>query len=325
MNQISKTYKAESVELDAGSRTILSVINSESVDRDREIVQPKGLVKSKYEQNPVVLLSHDFRSLPIGTNLWIKSSRENGKDCLIAKTYISDKTQMGRDVFALFQDGCLNAFSIGFNAIEAGPPTPDEIKSKSFYAGADTVYRKWELLEYSPVSIPANPDAIAFAVAKGFDDKILEMMQKSIPLPEKYKLNTHCVDFAKGLIHAKRVNDGIWKWDTETQNELLGNPPNYESYSKWFLAIDPEADPKTKRAYHFPVGCRGEVYLHALSNDESRAATNGYKEIEAAAHSLFALASALKSTAEYDSKVMDIVGKLNADAIIKQAIAKIIK
>ena len=167
---------------------------------------------------------------------------------------------------------------------------------------------------------------MSLAVSKGVDSHLINLLSKSAPLPDKTKLNQVGYNWAKKLIHDKKINTGKWDWDTDAENELLGDPENWDEYSKWFLAIDENANPQTKKRYHFPIGKAGEVYLHALAGDESRAAANGHPEIQSAAHTLFKLAEAMQkiiSQEQYLTHMYLALGKLNDDKIVADIINKI--
>lgn len=175
--RVLKTYGGIDLQCDEGKREVVAVINTEAVDRDGEVVQPKGLKKKNYQGNPVVLVSHDYQSLPVGKALWVKASTdEAGRDVLIAKTYFSDKTETARDVFGLLQDGVLNAFSIGFVPIKASAPSTKELNARPDLKNAKLIHREWELLEYSVVGVPANPEALTLAVSKGYGREVIDFI-----------------------------------------------------------------------------------------------------------------------------------------------------
>lgn len=164
--EICKAYDADAMSVQAGERSIIATISTATVDRDKEVVLPKGGDLKHFRKNPVVLLGHNYHDLPIGRATWIKVS--SGGDEIIAKTRLVPGPR-GDEVLQLFQGGFLKAFSIGFDTDwkTAGPPTPDEILKNAEWANARMIHRKWTLLEYSVVTIPANPDALAHAVSKG--------------------------------------------------------------------------------------------------------------------------------------------------------------
>lgn len=149
-------------------RSIVHVITDSTIDRSREIVDASGVDKRNYEKNPVVLFGHNYRAIGdqipiIGRAAWVRREGES----LIAKTIFSDATQLSRDAWALAHAGLMPATSIGFipNAIELS--ALEDVKDLSpsnrgdFDAKAQVfIHRKWELLEYSFVPIPANPNAV---------------------------------------------------------------------------------------------------------------------------------------------------------------------
>lgn len=174
MQNITKQFDA-SFTLDKDSREFISVISTDAIDRVGDVMIPKGLRKKNYSGNPVVLFNHDT-NIPIGVCRWIKP--EGNK--LIAKTYITDKTQFGRDVFGLLQDGIIGAMSISFTPLNVGLPTSKELKERPELVNATKIIREWELLEYSIVTIPCNPECLALAVAKGYSPNILKFFNGGV-------------------------------------------------------------------------------------------------------------------------------------------------
>lgn len=170
-----KTYDGVN-EVEAGKREVVSVINTEAIDRDGEVVKPGGMKKKNYQGNPVVFYSHDYTQ-PVGKSLWVKSGQDgNGNDVLIAKTYFSDKTELARDIFGLIQDKVLNAFSIGFQSLRSSPPSTKEINIRPDLKNAKLIHRDWELLEYSVVGVPCNPEALSLAVSKGYSQATIDLI-----------------------------------------------------------------------------------------------------------------------------------------------------
>lgn len=166
MPPLIRAYDATVGDIDRQARTIVSTINTDAVDRYRTVILPEGGRFDNYRKNPVVLCNHDgYSRLPIGKNLWIKGQKRK----LLAKTQFLPE---GRDetadkVFLLYAEGFLNAWSISFDEIEAGAPTADELRARPDWAGARCVYRVWDLLEYSAVTVPGNPECVTAAAARG--------------------------------------------------------------------------------------------------------------------------------------------------------------
>jgi len=124
---------------------IVHVIASTGVvDRHGESVNPKGWKLDNYLKNPVVLIAHDYRSLPIGKaiKVWVEDEK------LQALLQIAN-TEAGKEVFYLVEGGFLNTVSVGF------------IPTKYGVAGQDQyTIMEAELLEISFVAVPANPEAL---------------------------------------------------------------------------------------------------------------------------------------------------------------------
>lgn len=142
----SAKIKAE----DEEKRVITAIGSSSNVDRDKEIVNVKGLDINKYKENPVLLWAHKHDSLPIGRA--IKISKTKDGELKFELEFADAETNPFADtVYRLYKGGFLNAFSIGF--------LPDyksvEYDEKS---GVVTI-NKSELLELSAVPVPANSDA----------------------------------------------------------------------------------------------------------------------------------------------------------------------
>lgn len=169
-----KQFVSQDTKIDDEQRTITAVISTSEIDRDNEVLLPKGLEKEQYERNPVVLWAHDYWNVPIGRALWVKAGRSR----ITAKIEFAE-TEQAEEVYQLFKGGFLNAFSVGFRILADHAPTPDEIKKQPEWAEVRRVIDKWELLEFSAVPVPANPGALALAVKSNevsLSDKNLEVL-----------------------------------------------------------------------------------------------------------------------------------------------------
>jgi HK97 family phage prohead protease len=102
-----------------------------------------------------VLFSHDYGQPPIGKAVEMEVQRKG----LWSVTRFHEKTQMSRDLAKLARDGDMRSWSVGFNPLEDPEMRKDE---KGNFAGY--IFNKSELLEYSLVAVPANPEAVSKAV-----------------------------------------------------------------------------------------------------------------------------------------------------------------
>jgi len=189
---IRKGLVASDLKFEEGERAVISHITTDTIDRDGEIVDPKGAILEDYEKNPVVLFGHDHRRLPIGRNMWIKRDKKG----LVAKTTYATH-QLAEDVYQYRKQGFPLAQSIGFIPLQSERYEEGSPERKQ---GVLRKYTKWILLEYSDVPVPSNPDAVAIAISKGLvpkdyisDDKEDESsssdIDESIESKEEEKIN----------------------------------------------------------------------------------------------------------------------------------------
>lgn len=163
---IRKRFVAElGVKLE--ERSVVASISSISVDRDGDVLIPQGCDASDFLKSPTVFFNHDY-NLPVGKCTAIKRSPTQ----LEATTVFANKPEnhtgdwLPDTLLSLFQQGVIHGFSVGFTPIEGRKPT---VKDKQLFGDhVQHVYSKWKLLEYSVAPLPANQDALALAVSKGF-------------------------------------------------------------------------------------------------------------------------------------------------------------
>ena len=152
-----------SVQTDPATRTDVSVVSADAVDRDFEIVDPAGVDLADYRANPVVLFGHDPLK-PVGKALWVKAHGSQ----IVAKTHYPERPSKHQGdwlpdtVWSLIAADVLRGKSIGFLPLELRDPTAEE-KEK----GARLVISKSLLCEYSVVSVPSNPAALVEQINKG--------------------------------------------------------------------------------------------------------------------------------------------------------------
>ena len=77
-----------------------------------------------------------------------------------------------------------------------------------------------------------------------------------------------------------------WEFTADDGNKILGDPPDWDEYAKWFLGIRADTNEETKEHYAFPFGKNGKVYRSGLIAAKVRAAQIGNSAIYNAADSL---------------------------------------
>jgi hypothetical protein len=155
--------------VDLKNRTISGKISTIYQDRDQEVVPPSALETDieVYKQNPILILSHNHKSLPIGKALDIKFN----SDHVWAKYYIT-KNPIGDEVLQLAHEGILNGFSSGFVPLEFKEnPQAHEVPSialkTSLGRKTKKLYKRCELVEVSMLAIPSNRQSLIDRTEKG--------------------------------------------------------------------------------------------------------------------------------------------------------------
>lgn len=155
-----KNYDAKTTDVDADKSTEVSIITTGGVDRDLEVVVSKGL---RFPDHVTVLFNHNPEK-PVGRKMWTKTHAGIVK----AKTEYGS-TAFAQETFTLVMEGILLQKSIGMNpgTMKRRQIVPGDLRKHVEWKGAETVIEGADILEYSVVSIAANPDAIRRAKNKG--------------------------------------------------------------------------------------------------------------------------------------------------------------
>jgi len=170
--------------IDVDERTVTHVISNDRIDRGGDIVEPGGWNLADFKKNPVVLADHDYK---IGSIIGRAEKVEQTKSGLLTTTRFDD-VGLGNHAFRLISEGFLKAFSVGFKPIKAHSVRAGSMKKCAKCVRArdlqvegmseqeaesvwirGTHFEEQELLEYSAVAIPMNPDAVLQAVQAGLD------------------------------------------------------------------------------------------------------------------------------------------------------------
>jgi len=157
---------------------ITHVINTKALDRYMTVVLPKGADVKHFTNNPVVLWSHNMDKSTIQVPIGRCVDLQVGEDELSVTTEFNQNDALSVKVFNAYRDGFLNAWSIGFmpKTFEEITPVNFEELKKKYNLNALIITQKqfednafwgiwviaeWELLEYSAVPVPGNPEALS--------------------------------------------------------------------------------------------------------------------------------------------------------------------
>lgn len=139
----------DSIETNADERSLVAVVSTTDRDRDGQIVKIENADLTDYEKNPILMWAHRYSDPPIGRMMYHR--RENGK--LIMKFQFA-KTEFAGQIYQLFQEKILRAFSIGFT------------HGKDDYDEKEKTFNRISILEVSAVPVPANQNALVMEAYK---------------------------------------------------------------------------------------------------------------------------------------------------------------
>ena len=161
------TLEVKAMDDAGGKRKFSGTASTPSVDRMGDIVEPKGM---QIKLPAPLLWQHNSRE-PIG---WVRSAKVTDKridvECEVAVVADEGKLKDRLDeAWQTLKAGLVRGLSIGFDPIESA-----HIDGTYGYR-----YMKWEMLELSAVTVPANSDCSIQAI------KSLDQEQRRAALGEK--------------------------------------------------------------------------------------------------------------------------------------------
>ncbi len=211
--------------IDVERRIIDFVISTAAVDREGDTIAVDGWELESFRKNPVILFAHDHREPPIARALSIGT--DGARLAARAEFMAPDLSAFSYMIFRMYAEGFMKATSVGFQPLEWS--FTEEADRK---LGID--FSRQELLEFSAVPVPANPEALVQARAKGIDTGPLKQW-------------------------AERVLDG---WGD--RNGVVLTRKSVERLRK-------AADPKHVRRYHLPRRDQDELLRRNLAVQKAEA------------------------------------------------------
>lgn len=146
---------AETKILSRAERKLRAVISTSAVDRDGDVIEVAGWELDNFRKNPVVLWAHDSRQPPIARALSVTKVVSAG---LLEAIVQFARFPFAKQIFDLYEEGYLRAWSVGFMPLD--PPKPmEESARRGLRRGVR--FTRQELLEFSAVPVPANPEALS--------------------------------------------------------------------------------------------------------------------------------------------------------------------
>lgn len=145
-----------------------------------EVLRASGAKLERYRANPVVLNSHRRNGIEdiVGQAVDIQQDAD-ARQIVMRVRY--DDDEYGERALRKVKSGSLRAVSVGYRPLthrelEAGE---EDGEGDALVRGPATVVTGWELLEVSMVPVPADPNALKRAYAKGGD--VAETTKKAPP------------------------------------------------------------------------------------------------------------------------------------------------
>lgn len=207
--------KAEEI----GERTVRFKISSEVVDRDGDILIAEGCDFSNYEKNPVFLPFHEYNEFPLGkvVNYFVEDKAiyadvyfPTVEELSTDEKSVSEKAKLVDFTYHCYKTGMLNAVSVGFLIQDY-----EENKETGGY-----IVKKWELLEFSAVSVPANQEAVTQAV-KSFGEDFVKKIGMEVKSGRRISKETQKTldDIKECARHLLELVEGL-----ETEEEKPEEP-----------------------------------------------------------------------------------------------------
>lgn len=153
----------------------VSIITSEALDHDDEVVMAGGLDFSTFfQKNMVVPLCHNYKALPVGRGLWVAKTKTDSGSAYKAKTRYTPRPEthpkelewFPSTVYQFVKCGDLCGKSIGYIPTSFHRPTRDEIGKNPTWKDATRIVDGGMVLEYSVCPIGVNPEALVESVGK---------------------------------------------------------------------------------------------------------------------------------------------------------------
>jgi len=224
------------------------VIATTGLKRDRAVVELDGLDTTKYMKNPVVMFAHDYRSFPVGMTTQLIKERDH-----IRARVKYAPTAQAQEVKTLVELGFLRGASIAWWPVETVPIRNDQNEVTGWR------YVKSDLLEWSIVPVPLDPDAVRPRSLSEILEESARARGVSVPkvsvLLKLEEEESRAVPRAENL--KKMPEDRPWDGPAAVRRlrEWAGGPDkekiNWRKYARGFAWVNSDA-PEEFGSYKLP-------------------------------------------------------------------------
>lgn len=228
-----------------GKNTYTAVASTDALDRDREILVPRGVLIENFMKNPVMLNIHQMKHVPVGRVLSVSIDEKSVK---FDFEFYDDEISAGLE--RMYQTGFMNAFSVGFLpkayvpvwnlddtvtsvAVELPDGTSQTIDFSKYAVRPWGIIPQWELLEISPVPVPSNPEALLQRSADVIIRKCVDgNKSKALAQIVEAKVAGEVADLAK------QISDFLGKMDETLQLTGVVEYEKGDASEAEFVAVD---------------------------------------------------------------------------------------
>lgn len=192
------------------NRVLAYRLTDTTVDHYNEVIIPKGVNLKTFKDNPQILGMHNGRKFPVGNAIRTFYNKET--DSIDAWVLFLDNeiddTGVSESFFKMASKGAMRKGSIGFTAKgdDIRRPSPEE-RERYGIDKRGWLYDKITLLEFSLVTVPANPNAGQIASLKdAFSDKTLKFMEKDVDEKKNFSELLEKEIINKGYVKGELLN-----------------------------------------------------------------------------------------------------------------------
>lgn len=232
-----------------------------SLDRDGEVILPKGVKLDNFKNDPVILLQHNSRTFPIGRSL--KTEFVKSEDSVVGHIFFfddeTDRTGVSENTFRMVKDGALRAASIGFRPKfdKIRQATPKDMEAFGISEGG-VIFEEVELMELSIVTIGSNPNAGVMDLKKSWikntDESLVNRFIKSLE-----SIDSHKKDGSEDENeNPEKDEDPVPKGKENEKPQTIISKESPKSLPKKFLEENERSKPTVKGRKKSVIKIRGE-------------------------------------------------------------------
>lgn len=262
------TYEVRKVKPDDKDDLELEfIISDDSVDRMSDRISQRGIDLTNFKKNPVVLWAHDSHGLPVARA--IKTYREKDKETKtnltlsIARFMEEDLNPFSYMIYRMCTEGFLNACSVGLRIIKY---TKSEDEARPY--GYD--FEETDLLEWSVVPIPANPNALAKAHEIGIDTDPLRDWAVRVLDDNSFRGITRTeVEGAWKRLRSKAIIIDVSKSDDDEEDDTMRGNKGTKPGAKKGADETTEEETDTESTFGLSVSIAGKPIKVAAGTEVS--------------------------------------------------------